>query len=87
MYGRLWWDEPAQTITTGFSSMGQGRYVHPRRKRTLTPREAARLQFFPDFFDFAVVPERSAWHHMIGNAVPPKLTIEFGRIVIPHLSE
>ena len=85
MYGRLRWDEPAQTITTGFSSMGQGRYVHPRRRRTLTPREAARLQFFPDFFDFSVVPERSDWNQMIGNAVPPKLTMEFGRLVIPHL--
>jgi DNA (cytosine-5)-methyltransferase 1 len=65
--------------------MGQGRYVHPRRHRTLTPREAARLQFFPDFFDFSVVPERSAWSQMIGNAVPPKLTMEFGSVVIPYL--
>lgn len=85
MYGRLRWNEPAQTVTTGFTSMGQGRYVHPHRRRTLTPREAARLQFLPDFFDFSAAPERSAWSQMIGNAVPPKLTIEFGRIVIPHL--
>src|SRR5262249_45669618 len=37
MYGRLWWDKPAQTITSGYGSMGQGRYVHPGRRRTLTP--------------------------------------------------
>jgi DNA (cytosine-5)-methyltransferase 1 len=37
MYGRLRWDAPAQTVTSGFGSMGQGRYVHPLRPRTLTP--------------------------------------------------
>jgi DNA (cytosine-5)-methyltransferase 1 len=51
MYGRLRWDSPAQTITTGFGSMGQGRYVHPARRRTITPHEAARLQTFPDSFE------------------------------------
>ena len=48
MYGRLHWDQPAQTITSGFGSMGQGRFVHPLVRRTLTPHEAARLQFLPD---------------------------------------
>jgi DNA (cytosine-5)-methyltransferase 1 len=88
MYGRLRWDEPAQTITTGFGSMGQGRYVHPSRPRTLTPHEAARLQFFPDWFDFTGggrVMKRGTWATMIGNAVPPKLTIELGRRIIPLL--
>ncbi|WP_457307088.1 DNA cytosine methyltransferase, partial [Polaromonas sp. P5_E6] len=37
MYGRLKNDEPAQTITSGFGSMGQGRFVHPNRRRTITP--------------------------------------------------
>lgn len=73
MYGRLRWDGPAQTITTGFGSMGQGRYVHPGRRRTLTPHEAARLQSFPDFFDFGPMAGRGAWARMIGNAVPPLL--------------
>lgn len=76
MYGRLSWDSPAPTITTGFGSMGQGRYVHPSRRRTLTPREAARLQYFPDFFDFSATDRRGAWAKMIGNAVPPKLSFE-----------
>ena len=49
MYGRLDWDKPAQTVTTGFGSMGRGRYVHPGRRRTITPHEAARLQMLPDF--------------------------------------
>ncbi len=73
VYGRLRWDEPAQTITTGFGSMGQGRYVHPLARRTITPHEAARLQFIPDFFRFEDVG-RAALAEMIGNAIPAKLT-------------
>jgi DNA (cytosine-5)-methyltransferase 1 len=73
MYGRLDWDKPAQTITTGFGSPGQGRYLHPRHPRTLTPHEAARLQFLPDWFDFSSVVTRKRLQEMIGNAVPPKL--------------
>lgn len=75
MYGRLRWDEPAQTITSGFGSMGQGRFVHPGSARTLTPHEAARLQFIPDFMDFGGVELRGDLATMIGNAVPPVLTI------------
>jgi DNA (cytosine-5)-methyltransferase 1 len=56
MYGRLRWDQPAPTITSGFGSPGQGRYIHPLRRRTLTPHEAARIQFFPDFFRFGALP-------------------------------
>ena len=70
MYGRLSYDQPAQTITSGFGSPGQGRYIHPSRRRTLTPHEAARLQFFPDSFDFSSVRLRTALANMIGNAVP-----------------
>lgn len=73
MYGRLSWDAPAQTVTTGFGSMGQGRYVHPSKRRTITPHEAARLQMFPDFFDFGAARSRSAMARLIGNAVPPPL--------------
>lgn len=73
VYGRLREDEPSQTITTGFSYMGQGRFVHPRARRTLTPHEAARLQFFPDSFAFGDL-KRGEYGYLIGNAVPPKLT-------------
>ena len=74
VYGRLRWREPAQTITSGFMCMGQGRFVHPAARRTLTPREAARLQFIPDFFQFGNDIGLAALAEMIGNAVPPKLT-------------
>lgn len=74
MYGRLHWDRPAQTITSGFGSMGQGRFVHPHRRRTLTPHEAARLQCLPDFVAFESVSlTRSALATMIGNVAPPLL--------------
>ena len=88
MYGKLAWNEPAQTITSGFGSMGQGRYVHPSEPRTLTPHEAARIQFFPDWFDFTAggfETHRSVWAKMIANAVPPKLTMELGRVLLPGL--
>ena len=78
MYGRLSWSKPAQTITTGYGSMGQGRYVHPEEARTITPREAARLQTLPDFFDLGSKKNRSTWAHVIGNAVPPLLGVHVG---------
>jgi DNA (cytosine-5)-methyltransferase 1 len=73
VYGRLHWDGVANTITSGFGSMGQGRYVHPTRPRLITPHEAARIQGFPDWFSFADVTSRVALQEMIGNAVIPKV--------------
>ena len=72
VYGRLRWSEPAPTITTGFGSMGRGRWVHPDQPRTITPHEAARIQGFPDFFSFGDAT-RTMLHKFIGNAVPPRL--------------
>jgi DNA (cytosine-5)-methyltransferase 1 len=83
VYGRMRWDEPAPTITGGFGCSGQGRFVHPSpisgttNGRTLTPHEAARVQFFPDFFKFDAAWNtnkrgRAALQQMVGNAVPSK---------------
>jgi DNA (cytosine-5)-methyltransferase 1 len=74
VYGRMNWNAPAPTITGGFCTMGQGRFVHPLRRRTLTPHEAARLQMIPDHFSFAAAQTRKAISELIGNAVPPKLS-------------
>lgn len=73
MYGQLQWSKPAQTITSGFGSIGQGRYMHPEQPRALTAHEAARIQGFPDYFDFSACLTRTALATMIGNAVPPQL--------------
>jgi DNA (cytosine-5)-methyltransferase 1 len=85
MYGRLAWDQLAQTITTGFTSMGQGRYVHPSRPRTLTPHEAARLQTFPDWFQWGESVPRTLLSTMIGNAVPPFLMLAIGTPIVTGL--
>lgn len=74
VYGRMRWDRPSQTITSGFYSMCMGRYVHPERRRTITAHEAARLQFFPDFFRFESAKSRTALAQIVGNAVPMKLS-------------
>lgn len=76
VYGRMYWDRPAQTLTTGFMTPGRGRYVHPLRHRTLLPLEAARLQGFPDsyvFDAFGEEPSRTALGKWIGDAVPTPL--------------
>ena len=75
VYGRIKPWKPAPTITTGFTVMGQGRFVHPHERRTLTPREGARLQFFPNWFSFGDVDSltRKELVSLIGNAVPPKM--------------
>lgn len=77
VYGRLRWNRPAPTITTGFGSAGRGRNVHPSQRRTITPHEAARIQFFPDFFNFGPMG-RVLMHKVIGNAVPTKMGYALG---------
>jgi len=69
LYYRLSWDKPSYTITCYFTNVSSGPFVHPTQNRSLTPREAARLQSFPDryrFFDKNI-------QRQIGNAVPPLL--------------
>lgn len=77
VYGRMLEDRPAPTLTTGFMSPGRGRFVHPTRRRTLTLREAARIQGFPDTYRFLVTPKkpppRTKIAQWIGNAVPMPL--------------
>jgi DNA (cytosine-5)-methyltransferase 1 len=71
-YGRLEWDQPTMTITTRFDTPAGGRFIHPVEDRTLTPREAARVQSFPDSFEF--IGNKTIVCKQIGNAVPPKLS-------------
>jgi DNA (cytosine-5)-methyltransferase 1 len=85
MYGRLQWNMPAQTITSGFSSIGQGRYMHPEKLRALTAHEAARIQGFPDYFQFNPLPPRDSLSMMIANAVPPELARRTFAEILPKL--
>lgn len=78
-YGRLSWDEPAPTITTRFDTPSGGRFTHPEKNRTLSPREAARIQSFPD--DYVFYGKKTSIIKQIGNAVPPKVSYFLARFV------
>jgi DNA (cytosine-5)-methyltransferase 1 len=72
-YGRMFWDKPAPTLTTGFMSPGRGRFVHPLRPRVMTPREGARVQGFPDWYNFEPAganTKRTDLAKWLGDAVP-----------------
>lgn len=78
-YGRLCWNEQAPTITTRFDTPAGGRFIHPIENRTLTPREAARIQSFPD--DFIFYGTKTSICKQIGNAVPPKVSYFLAKLV------
>lgn len=71
-YGRLQKEGYAPTITTRFDTPSGGKFIHPEHDRTLTPREAARIQSFPD--DYIFCGTKSSICKQIGNAVPPKIS-------------
>ena len=77
-YKRLDWGKPSRSITAHIARDGYW-YIHPDQTRTLTVREAARLQTFPDRVRFAGPP--SAAFRQIGNAVPPRLAERVARSV------
>lgn len=68
-WGRLKWDKPSPTVDTRFDAASNGTNNHPFLNRTITPREAARLQSFDDNYIF--YGPKVAVRAQIGNAVPP----------------
>ena len=86
---RLKLDEPAPTVT----SHCLDEFVHPTKNRALTVRECARLQSFPDCYDFAggpfIVPhiEKNIQdkYEQIGDAVPPLMAYAWGKKIISIL--
>lgn len=83
-YKRLDEDGLSRTITAHIAKDGYW-YIHPTQNRTLTVREAARIQTFPDRYRFAGPP--SAAFRQIGNAVPPFLGEQLGRAIRASLDE
>ena len=78
-YGRLRWDGLASTILTKCDPHW-GAYFHPDQDRTLSVREAARLQSFPDWFVFE--GSRTDQYTQVGNAVPPLLGKVIARAIL-----
>ena len=78
-WGRLKWDEPSPTIDTRFDTPSNGRNSHPYLNRAITPREAARLQSFPD--EFVFLGKKTQITKQIGNAVPPLMAVEIAKSI------
>jgi DNA (cytosine-5)-methyltransferase 1 len=70
-YGRMRWNEPAVTITSGCTTLSKGRFGHPKAHRTISVHEAALLQTFPADYQFATAHIDKVCA-MIGNALPCK---------------
>jgi DNA (cytosine-5)-methyltransferase 1 len=81
--GRLVWDRPSVTIRTEFFKPEKGRYLHPVQARALSHHEAARLQGFPDTFEWCGTKLEIA--RQIGNAVPIPLAAALAKHVAKGL--
>ena len=84
-YGRLWWNKPSTTITRNFGTPSSARCIHPKIDRALTTREGARLQSFPDRYQF--FGSRAKKNLQIGNAVPPLLAKAIGKSIFSALDK
>ena len=80
IYLRLKYDEPSDTVVNVRKSM----WIHPVLDRALSVREAARLQSFPDSFEF--IGTKDAQYQQVGNAVPPILAEAIARHIIRLLT-
>lgn len=78
-YGRLRPEMPAYTINTYFNRPGNGCNMHYDQDRTISQREAARFQSFPDSFEF--LGSIGAINNQIGNAVPPLLAYQIAKSI------
>ena len=86
MYGRMEWDQTAPTITGGCTTSSKGRFGHPDKQRlTISVREAALLQTFPESYGF-ITDQMDAVCNLIGNAVPPLYAKQAARRVLAALS-
>lgn len=77
-YFKLVNNEICKTITSHMK-FDCNMYIHPTQSRGLSPREAARIQTFPD--DYVFYGASNNWYKQIGNAVPVKLAESLGRAI------
>lgn len=76
VYGRMSWDDVAPTITARFDSFTRGMFGHPEQNRSISLREGALLQTFPE--DFVFVGNKVEVARQIGNAVPVAMAMAVG---------
>lgn len=83
-YSRMTWEGVPRSIITRFRDPKSGEYSHPEQTRTISIREAARIQAFPDHFKFE--GSHSEQYDQVGNAVPPRLMSAIAREVAACLA-
>ena len=84
-YAKLWWDKPGTTITRNFSTPSSARCIHPRDSRAMSIREGARIQSFPDNYQF--YGSATMKRLEIGNAVPPLLSRAIAKEMLKALKK
>lgn len=84
-YGRLERNKPSTTITNNLATPSALRCIHYEQHRALTPREGARIQSFPDWYQFE--GNRTDVARQVGNAVPPLMAIAFADQIIKLLEK
>ena len=84
-YGRLREDMPSYTINTYFNRPGNGCHIHFSQDRVISQREAARLQSFPDNFEFS--GPQTIVNTQIGNAVPPLLSFQIAQEITKSIGK
>ena len=80
IYGRMCWDKPAPTLTSGCTNITKGRFAHPEQDRAITLREAMLLQSFPRRAKLSGGYEEMALQ--VGNAIPPLLARRIGETIM-----
>ena len=78
-------DEISVTLTTRFDTPSSGKFTHPYLNRAITVREAARIQSFPDNFQF--IGNKSSQMKQVGNAVPPLLAEAIASVIMNDIKE
>ena len=83
---RIRWDRPSPTIVAHLAKDGY-MFIHPDEDRTITVREAARFQSFPDSYDFSAGKKNSvsSQFRQVGNAVPPLMAMALGEQIMSAL--